>query len=1533
MITQSTGYGNCGDKIFFNNEANAYSTMDRRHNFRVIDMFYNESTGVLTLTQNPDVQKHAYIGDNPVGSNQARSHKDAVEYILDFNKFQKWGFDRFDKDKHYVIANKYADSKKKYAYLSFSNNANRWYETFLKDGDEFYDKDTDIKYRLIDGKLKNVTDVGLDSKQEMHDGYGHEIHLIVNPRTNSTVTLNEANNQYAGLMPATHFTKVDNLEKDYAASLKIEDYKANMRQRKLSLINKNGEAISSIYVDANQWLDSVILDQEGNNRIIKFNISGPNGPENTISVNLESVLDIKTEDTNSIHLNYSEENVLSADVKLQDNVENKLNITLDGLGAYIKWKDKGYVNFDYGTKSGYNQLTHQDYIYFSTDTNQIFLNGIPFGLDLKSLDLQLVKKVDLGEVPGTILVTNSNGIEYTISLPLATQESNGLLSAKDKLKLDSTPNLIVTEIHEKIDGTNYGLEIITNNTVTGQVENNYLILDRATQDHDGLLSAIDKKKIDSMGQVVTELSEMEAENEQFPTRIRYTVADKDDTDTPDIIRYMNMINATSTSAGLQSKEDKLKEDRIIDYVTERSEYAHEENGLSNEFTHYNPSNNTIRTTKLIIPNATQDEHGLQSAADKKKEDNIIEYVNNMSWLQEDSKIKLRYLLYNPNRASSRGIILPIPEVTHENNGSMSYSDKIYLDSLPSVLDELKTNLETVINNHIQDKNNPHETTAEQVGFAEGILEANFMSDLKIGTRTGNSLNLVTEFTNFNDAQTISYNVQLRSATTSYAGLMSAEHRNAMEALKTDTSTTNYLTAQGTPSPTWQLNMYDNGNIIKSSNNKFELLDSTSTNYVGLVLQDITIKGNVTQLGESFITNAETVEVTDNTILLNKGETGQGVTKGVAGLEVDRGTLPKFNIIFDETDDRFKCGSEGDLRPIMLRDDESNLINDGVFVWDATNKIAKTVDIQSKIDGYIPLSGTQTGKPITGALEFESYFIDPNYQNSLVIGKTYPSTTLPSYYGIQIREFSNSKAVFLGFQKEVDFGTTYHSIDYGVQVYDNQIQLNHDNIYISTNGETLIGNSNKLYTSGLGSNEKYKIWNENNDGSGSGLDADLLDGKHASEFASSTDLNNCVLKSGDTMTGALKLSAYNANLLTINDESLANNASLTFSHNNSISGTVGFRADVGTYIQNNIDNIMLSITGDRPLLFDGAGLDLLKRIAFVEDLETGYLPLSGGTLTNTLHISGDSYTLLTLNSSSATSGINLVFSRNGVDKCDIGYEDSILGAYLADQVSDKVFCLKNGPEIRTNSGTLIGEIPYKSDLDAYLPLSGGTLTGVLKIYEIQNTSGQALLTDKGAEGVTAGSQYGIGTYTLQGVIRSNNLSLIHYRPDGAVTIWDAANDGSGSGLDADLLDGLHASSFALKTELPSLANVAYINQAQTWTAYQDFTAGAGNSGSDMRFKDNISIIPNVLNKINNLNIIQYTWSKEGERQIDTFGVSADELLKDELLSKIVHERPDEEKTKFVEYDRFGVLAIKAIQELTQEINSLKQRIKDLEDKLN
>ena len=94
--------------------------------------------------------------------------------------------------------------------------------------------------------------------------------------------------------------------------------------------------------------------------------------------------------------------------------------------------------------------------------------------------------------------------------------------------------------------------------------------------------------------------------------------------------------------------------------------------------------------------------------------------------------------------------------------------------------------------------------------------------------------------------------------------------------------------------------------------------------------------------------------------------------------------------------------------------------------------------------------------------------------------------------------------------------------------------------------------------------------------------------------------------------------------------------------------------------------------------------------------------------------------------------------------------------------------------------------------AFVNKAGDTMTGPLAVREIDAPDGNGLLAYAGSwSGVDFSSQYGVGTINRQGVIRSGNASLVHYRHGaGNATIWDSLNDGSGSGLDADLLDGVH-----------------------------------------------------------------------------------------------------------------------------------------------
>lgn len=131
------------------------------------------------------------------------------------------------------------------------------------------------------------------------------------------------------------------------------------------------------------------------------------------------------------------------------------------------------------------------------------------------------------------------------------------------------------------------------------------------------------------------------------------------------------------------------------------------------------------------------------------------------------------------------------------------------------------------------------------------------------------------------------------------------------------------------------------------------------------------------------------------------------------------------------------------------------------------------------------------------------------------------------------------------------------------------------------------------------------------------------------------------------------------------------------------------------------------------------------------------------------------------------------------------------------------------------------------------------------------------------------------------------------------------------------------------------DLALVNKSNTWTVYQDFKSGAGNSGSDMRFKREVTCMPDVLDNLMSLNVIKYIWEHPDENGIRcTFGVKADQLLSlGGVYATMVHSRADKYDTKWVEYDRFGVLAIKALQEVVMRNKQLESRIEYLEDTIN
>ena len=323
---------------------------------------------------------------------------------------------------------------------------------------------------------------------------------------------------------------------------------------------------------------------------------------------------------------------------------------------------------------------------------------------------------------------------------------------------------------------------------------------------------------------------------------------------------------------------------------------------------YNPDEDKTTLTNIDIPLATDDNHGLLSNLQNIKVNRIVDYVNRIDTTHTnapDTGLTYNYNIYNPFTDANVTKTILIPLVTHTENGLTSSSDKIKIDDIETYVKSIALR---------------QASETEELGIDYIITDPNDQTD----TPRYFDIPLVTDNRN---------------------GLVSPARKYWMD-------NANGVSNTGTASDTWQLDKKDintrldpnGGVIIKDSGGIAEIRNNTDSAYSDLTLNNITIKGNFTQEGKSFITEAETVEVKDNTLLLNRGEVGSGVTKGVAGIEIDRGTEPKYQILFDESDDRFKVGREGDLWCVTLRDDDANMI-DGMFTsWDASTKRLKTTNI-------------------------------------------------------------------------------------------------------------------------------------------------------------------------------------------------------------------------------------------------------------------------------------------------------------------------------------------------------------------------------------------------------------------------------------------------------------------------------------------------------------------------------------------------------------------------------------------------------------
>ncbi|PAC26330.1 tail fiber protein, partial [Flectobacillus sp. BAB-3569] len=413
---------------------------------------------------------------------------------------------------------------------------------------------------------------------------------------------------------------------------------------------------------------------------------------------------------------------------------------------------------------------------------------------------------------------------------------------------------------------------------------------------------------------------------------------------------------------------------------------------------------------------------------------------------------------------------------------------------------------------------------------------------------------------------------------------------------------------------------------------------------------------------------------------------------------------------------------------------------------------------------------------------------------------------------------------------------------------------------------------------------YKVWTQMNHGVDSGLNADLLDGYHASYF---TDANNLVTNanrrlvsdtqvsywngkvdrtelaaflplSGGTMTGAIRFNAAGSN----NGISAGTgDGATTTAYNLEIASWygVGFKSTLDNTTKIVFDTRAGRIQASRVLLSDFADGQIDRLVVSQGDgslvrsdkVRFGYNNhISVGT--------GDNATESTYNFEIA-SWWGIGFKSN-VDNTTRIVFDTRAGRVLskAVRVSDfadgtnavPVISDANGNLVKsafsadwvnTNANrrfvtdTQVGQWNNKverSELGAYLPLSGGYLSGKLEIHGTYGTHWSesklvVLTTDNTKPPSICFHTPNKSTITIYEkdadlFIRSDMSEAgasIHKR------IWSENNHGIGSGLNADLLDGFHASYFTDANNLITNANKRLVSDSQVayWNGKVDSVA--------------------------------------------------------------------------------------------------------------
>ena len=351
---------------------------------------------------------------------------------------------------------------------------------------------------------------------------------------------------------------------------------------------------------------------------------------------------------------------------------------------------------------------------------------------------------------------------------------------------------------------------------------------------------------------------------------------------------------------------------------------------------------------------------------------------------------------------------------------------------------------------------------------------------------------------------------------------------------------------------------------------------------------------------------------------------------------------------------------------------------------------------------------------------------------------------------------------------------------------NEVYLNMPVSYNSAGTPSVYGIATSAYN--------HKFWNSSNDGSGSGLDADLLDGINSGSFVRSDITNSINL----TITGVMQANnGYKVGSTTrINSVGDMIGTSYYIGSTNIIDTSANL-TNIGTIGSTHFStsaNVNSSGAG-------GANIPNGKRLGFDQSGVRSWTVYAAGG--NLLFASGDGSGAIQANAvTAATADFSGAVQFQGTAAIEGGTAGSGYGVFKGYSPNDNHFISVRGI-VATGQST-----PN---------LTGGHQTTFVEHAENNDTTGWYWKSRQ------TGTYQEIGRLTRTGGFkRAGNQ------------VWDAGNDGSGSGLDADTLDGQHGSYYQpagsyLTAETLSSTNTVTVTGTKYFQPAGSATSPLGGSG--------------------------------------------------------------------------------------------------------